>query len=109
MNIEFFAPQGQVKEWLITYVRNELMKLHSRDKRISRAEVYFRYKPHESFLDKICEISLTIYGNAISIQRKADSYEEAAREAVEELGRKVGARLKAQNEPPDELTSTIKV
>lgn len=109
MNIEFQAPQGQVKEWLINHVRNELMKLYHKDKEISRAAVYFREKANDPFHDRICEIDLAIYGDSVFVHRKADSYEQAAREALAELAQKVDTQMKKQNEPPDEVTSTVKV
>ena len=105
MNIEFYTPESQVKEWVINYIKEQLMELHNRNKKISRAEVYFR----DQNVVKICEVELSIYGNSISVQRSADKYENAAREVVKELTAKMEEQAKMRNEPPDEITSTIKV
>jgi hypothetical protein len=105
MNIEFYTPASQVKEWVINYIKEQLIELHNRNKIISRAEVYFR----DQNAVKICEVELSIYGNSISVQRSADKYENAAREVVKELTAKMEEQAKMRNEPPDEITSTIKV
>lgn len=105
MNIEFYTPEGQVREWVINYIKEQLIELHKRNKKISRAEVYFR----DQNSIKTCEVELSIYGDSISVQRSADKYEKAAREVLKELTAKIDEQAKIKNEPPDEITSTINV
>lgn len=42
MNISFHFPKGEVSEWLIEYLRQQLLKLHHRDKEITRASAYLK-------------------------------------------------------------------
>ena len=105
MNIEFYTPEGEVREWVINYMKEQLIELHNRNKKISRAEVYFR----DQNAMKTCEVELSIYGDSISVQRFADKYEKAAREVLKELTAKMDEQDRIKNEPPDEITSTIKV
>ena len=109
MNIEFHEPQGKVKVFVTDYLRDRLIALHRKDKEISRAQVYFRVQPDTSPDDKVCEIDLTIYGDSLFVHRSASSFEHAMRETLEELEKKIDEQLSRQNEPPDELTSTVKV
>lgn len=109
MNIEFYNPSGEVKEWIIDYIKDKLMELHHRDKEISRAQVYFKQQTTAENDNKICEIDLTIYGDSLFVHQKATSYEQAARGAITELSEKVDERISKQSEPPDELTSTVDV
>ena len=105
MNIEFYTPEGQVREWIINYVKEQLMKLYKRNKKIARAEVYFRDQGNQ----KVCEVDLSMYGESMLVHNMADSFDKAAREVLQELTRKIEEQLKTKNEPPDEITSTIKV
>jgi ribosome-associated translation inhibitor RaiA len=109
MTIEFNAPQGEVPEHIIDFIRDKLMEFYKRDKEISRAEVKFRKQPFAPNGDHVCEIALTIYGDSIMIHRKGDSYSQAAGDVVNEISRKVEEFVKQQKEPPDEKTSTVEV
>ena len=109
MQIEIHAPQGQVKEWLIDFVKEQLIQLHQKDKDISRAQVYFREQDDGLIKDKVCAMDLSIYGDSLSIHRKAASYEQAVREVLASLKEKIDVQLQKQNEPPGELTSTVKI
>ena len=110
MNIEFQAPNEQVKEWVLSFVRDKLIEFHQSNKDISRAQVYFREEANTNKeVNKVCEIDLTIYGNSLFVQRKAGSFEQASKEVLAELAKKLEAQNRSQNEPPDEITSTVKV
>jgi|GEM_PF-670736 uncharacterized protein YacL (UPF0231 family) len=109
MHIEFHTPHNAVREWLITHIRDQLIQLHQRDQEISRAEVYLSEQPAGETVDKLCEIQLTIYGDSIFVRRKAETFEQASRDALTELADKVEERIKRHNEPPDEITSTVQV
>ena len=109
MTLEFHMPQGSVHEWVVNYVRDNLLDLHNKDNQISRGEVYFREKPFGAVHNKLCEIELSIYGGTMFIQRRASSFEQAARDAIEALTEKIDERMKLQGTPPDEITSTVNV
>lgn len=109
MDIEFHAPQGKVKEWLIDHMRNELMELHHREKGISRGTVTFAEERADAGTAKTCAVDLYIFGDSIFVRRMADTYEQASREVLEELYSRVDERMLNKNEPPEELTSSVSI
>lgn len=109
MEIEIRAPQGQVKEWLITFLKSELFHLYRRDKELLRAVVHLKELHIGAAVERCCTVDLMIYGNSIFVKRTAESYDRVIRDVLKELGRLVDEHLKARNEPPDERTSTVKV
>jgi len=109
MTIEFDVPQGEVEEKVINFLRNELMEIHNRDKEISRADVSFRKQPAGEGGDHICEIAITIYGNSLLVLRSAGAYDQAARNVIKEITVKVDEQISKQNDPPEEITSTVEV
>ena len=109
MNIEFHTPHHEVKEWIIHYMKEELMHVHRDFKEVSRAEVYFSERINDLIPEKICEVDLSIFGDSIKIKRIAASFDQAARETITEVREKLEQHVKTQNEPPDEITSTVNV
>jgi len=109
MNIEFHVPHHEVKEWIINYMKEELIHLHKDYKEIGRAEVFFSERMNDLIPEKICEVDLSAFSDSIKIKRIANSFDQAAREVIKELHEKLEQHLKMQNQPPDEITSTIKV
>lgn len=109
MNIEFHTPHGEVKEWVINYVKDELIELYHRDNEIKRAEVYFNEQTDGLTRYQVCEIDLAIYGELLIVERKADSYDQAVRDALKELSEKVDEQIRIRNRLLDEITSTVKV
>jgi hypothetical protein len=107
MFIEFYTPDKQVKEWIITYVRDAVLKLHKQYKEISRAEVCFKERMKQIALEKICEINLCIYKDSVAITGTGKSFDGAARKAVEELNTIGAVHFKLSSEPPDEIVSTV--
>lgn len=85
------------------------MHIHRDYSEFSRAEVYFNERINDLIPEKICEVDLAIFGHSIKIKRMADSFDQAAREVIKELHEKLEQHLKTQNEPPDEIVSTVKV
>jgi len=108
MHIEFHTPEAEVKDWVLTYLRDKLLEFYHRDKEISAAHVYLR-QPGQGESDKVCEVELTIFGDSVFVRTRADSYEQASREAIEELEKLVEEQIRKQSEPPDEMVSTVKV
>lgn len=109
MNIEFHEPHDEVKEWIINYMKEELMHVHRDYKEVGRAEVYFSERMNDLIPEKICEVDISAFGDSIKIKRIANSFDQAAREVIKELHEKLEEHLKTQNQPPDEITSTVKV
>jgi ribosome-associated translation inhibitor RaiA len=109
MTIEFFTPQGKVPEHIIIYLKEKLMEFYHRDNEIHGAEVILRKQPEIPGTDHVCEVTVSIYGEVLMVHRAADNYTEAVREVVEELSIKVDEFLLRQKEPPDQITSTVKV
>lgn len=108
LNIEFHHPQGRVEESDLNMIRDGLMELRQQFKDISRAHVHLK-DSGENNNEKICEIDLTIYGSSIFLKRSAGTYLEAAKEVLGGLREKIAEQVKSRNEPPDEITSTVKV
>lgn len=109
MTVEIHVPEGQVKEWLIGYLKEELTALHHRQPVISRAEVHLRETGAEQESTHICEIDVTAFGESIFVRRESDSFEVAARHAMEEVKEMVEKQTRRQSEPPDEVISTVDV
>jgi hypothetical protein len=108
MNIEINVPQNAVKEWLISQVREKLIELHHMEKSLTRASVNFKLndKPGN---EKVCEIEVPMFGSSLFIHRAAPSFEQASREVLQELGKKILERYDTRNDPPDIITSSVKV
>jgi ribosome-associated translation inhibitor RaiA len=110
MTIEFHTAFGKVSEKLIKDIRNEIMKLSHINKDISRAEVMLKYdQALISAENKICEIKLTIFGDALHARARTENFDSASREAIKELARMVKQQVRKQKEPMDPLTSSVKV
>ena len=110
MNIEFHTAYGKVAEDLVKKIRNEMIKLSHLNKDISRAEVVL--KEEETIIpaeNKVCEIRLTVYGDDLLSHSRTGSFEKSAKEAIKELQKMVKKQVKRNQEPPDQMTSTVKV
>jgi ribosome-associated translation inhibitor RaiA len=109
MIIEFCTPQGEVPEHIIQFIKEKLMEFYHRDNEIYGAEVVLKNKLISPGNDHICEITVSIYGELLMVHRSAANYIQAARDVLEELSLKVDEFLQRQKEPPDQITSTVKV
>jgi ribosome-associated translation inhibitor RaiA len=109
MTIEFFTPQGEVPEHIILFIKERLMEFYHRDNEIYGAEVVLKKNSLGTLNDHTCEITLSIYGEVLMVHRTADNYLQAVRDVLEELSLKVDEFLQRQKEPPDQITSTVKV
>jgi hypothetical protein len=108
MVIEFYTPEGEVKEWIISFVRDAVMRLYRQHKEISRAEVCFRERQKTIHVEKICEIELFILNDKLLITGSGTNFDHAARKAIEELDNIIAAKFNT-SEPPDEIVSTVEV
>jgi len=109
MTIEFFTPQGEVAEHIIFFIKEKLMEFYHRDHEIYGAEVVLKNQQISPGNDHVCEITLSIYGEVLMVHRTADNYIQAARDVLEELSLKVDEFLLRQKEPPEQITSTVRV
>ena len=109
MTIEFFTPQGEVSEHIIQFIKEKLMEFYHRDNEIYGAEVVLKNKLISPGSDHICEITVSIYGELLMVHRSAANYIQATRDVLKELSLKVDEFLQRQKEPPDQITSTVKV
>ena len=109
MNIEVYTPYKEVKEWVIDFLKDALLKWHKQHQEISRAEVYFKEKLRVTTREKICEIRLPIFKDDIMIAGRGKSFDQAARKAVTELNETMARRFHSITEPPDETVSTVEV
>jgi hypothetical protein len=110
MTIEFHTQYAKVKDKLIEDVRTEIMKMAQSDEQISRAEIIL--KEDKSFIpaeNKTCEIRLVIFGSDLMSYRRTNNFNNAAKGAIKELKELVNEEVKKSKEPPDVLTSTVKV
>jgi len=109
MTIEFFTPQSEVPEHIIILIKERLMEFYHRDHEIHEAAVVLKNQVISPGNDHVCEITLSIYGEVLMMHRSADSYSQAARNVLDELSLKVDEFLLRQKEPPDQVTSTVRV
>jgi len=109
MTIEFFTPHTEVPEHIILFIKERLMEFYHRDHEIHEAEVVLKNKTISPGNDHVCEITLSIYGEVLMVHRSADSFLQAARDVLDELSLKVDEFLLRQKEPPDQVTTTVKV
>ena len=109
MTIEFFTPHGQVPEHIVLFLKEKLMEFYHRDHEIYGAEVVFKIQNQSPDSDHVCEVTLSIYGEVLMVHRSANNYLDAARAVISELSLKVDEFLLRQKEPPDQITSTVRV
>jgi len=109
MNIEVYTPTKEVKEWIVSYVKNAIIALHDQHKEISRAEISFKDRNNEERPDKVCEIELSIFQNQITVSGLGNNFDEAAKKAVADLNVLISESFKTNAESPDEIISTVDV
>lgn len=89
MIIEFHNTAAEVQDWIIGYIRSKLMHLHKKHREISRVQVSLKRLAETNGDGKVCEISLFVDDDSIFTSSNANSYEHAAREAIDEFARKM--------------------
>ncbi len=109
MHIEISLPHHTIKPWIADQVKEKLLTLHRLDPEIVEAKVSFHQVSLDQEHEKICEIELIIYGDTIWVCNRSDTYETAAREALEEITRQVDIQIRHRKDPPEQITSTVKV
>lgn len=99
MTIEFQTAYGKVSEKLISSVRHELLQLSHSNKAIHKAEVIM--KLDEAFItsqNKICEITLKIYGENIHTRARTENFEKSAKAALKKMTQMVIQHEKRHHE-----------
>jgi putative sigma-54 modulation protein len=110
MDLEFHTVYEKVSEDLVRTIRNEMLKLSHINKDISRAEIVL--KEDETIIpaeNKVCEIRLTVYGDNLFSHSRTGNFEKSAKAVIKELKKMVKQQVRRNQEPPDEMTSTVKV
>lgn len=110
MDLEFHTVYEKVSEDLVSKIRNEMLKLSHINKNISRAEIVL--KEDETIIpaeNKVCEIRLTVYGDNLFSHSRTENFEKSAKAVIKELKKMVKQQVRRNQEPPDEMTSTVKV
>jgi hypothetical protein len=109
MNIEFYTPCKEVKESLITYVRDAILQLHKQHKELSKAEISFKEKRKIVATQKVCEISLSPFKDGFIITAAADNYEKAGRKAIQQLQDAIATRFKTNMQPENKVVIPAEV
>lgn len=97
MTIEFQTPYGKVPEKLISQIRNKILELTHINKKIRRAEVLI--KEEKNIFqggNKICEISLSVFGDNLFAHARTENFEESSKEAINTLKRLLKQQEKKQ-------------
>ncbi len=109
MTIEIHSPNLQVKQEVLTGIEKKLMSLSHLSEKISRAEIFLTEDATLIKQNKVCRIRLDIFGDALFVQKNAVSFEKASSDAIKILKKRLKQKAEHKNEPPDEVTSTVKV
>jgi ribosome-associated translation inhibitor RaiA len=110
MKIEFQTPFKGVPENLVKEISAELMKLSHLNKSISLA--YVLLKTDDKIIgaeNKICEIKLTVFAEAITAKSRTENFSTSAKETMKELKRMVMQQVKRQQQPQEDIVSSVKV
>ena len=108
MHIEIHAPYGKVTEQQVNRIRKELMDLHHRSKRISRAQVYLKESPGPEPRLRSCAIDLVILGDSVFVHRNANSFEEAIPEALQAIIETAAIQLTREKHLAGKILSPVK-
>lgn len=109
MTIEFYTPGKKVQEWIVVYVKDAIMKLHKQHHEISRAEVCFKERVKQVTTERICEISLSVFKDSITVNSSGKNFDTAARKAVEQLIHTAAVSFKTSTVLSEDVVSTGKV
>ncbi|KAA9040611.1 hypothetical protein FW778_00790 [Ginsengibacter hankyongi] len=110
MTIEFNTVYGKVPENLVTDITRQLIKLLHTDKKISRAEVSLL--PDKTIIpteNKVCGIKLTMHGDDLVVQARAQNFKSAAKEAIHELKKLIKQQITGKQALPEEEVSTVRL
>ena len=109
MTIEIHSPNLRVSEETIDTIKKEILTLSHLGEKVSRAEVFLSEDIAFPKANKICKISLTIFGDNLFVNKRAGSFEKAAVAAIKALKSNLKKKQEGQNKLPDNITSTVKI
>ncbi|MEW6468791.1 MAG: ribosome-associated translation inhibitor RaiA [Bacteroidota bacterium] len=92
MNIDIQSLHFKADETLKAFVLKKTEKLSRLDERILAADICLKTERSETTDNKICEIRLSLAGQALFASRKSKTFEQATSEAVEALKRQLRKR-----------------
>ena len=107
MTIEFQTPYGKVSEKLLVFIRSELLGLTHIHKKIKRAEVVLKDEAAIKGKNKVCAISLSIYGASLFARSCTESFEQSVKTSINDLKRLVKLQVK-QKQASDQILSPAK-
>ena len=94
MIIEFYTSGAEISAAVLAQLRDEIIELHRRYERISRANISFRQKTKSSNAEKICEISLFMAGNTIVAKGSCKNFDHACQKAMALLNETIADAVK---------------
>lgn len=94
MIIGFYTSGAAISTAVLAELRDEIVALHKRYKRISRANISFRQKTTSSKAEKICEIRLFMAGSTIVAKGSCKSFEHASQKAMALLNENIAETAK---------------
>lgn len=109
MTIEIHSPNLKVSEKVLDMIKKKVLTLSHLSEKVSRSEIFLTEDHALKNENKVCKIRLDIFGDTIFVHKNASSFENAAMSAVKVLKRRLKKRTEQRNEPPDQITSTVKV
>ena len=109
MTIEIYSPNLKISEKLIKGIEKKLVTLSHLGGRVSRAEVFLTIDDTLPKENRVCKIRLDIPGDTLFVHKNGISFENAVTEAIKILKRLLKKTTEHRNEPPDEITSTVKI
>jgi len=92
MTIEFQTPYGKVSEKLVGMIRNALLELSHRNKKITRAEVSLMESNLGLEENQVCEIKLNVLGKGLLAHCRTNNFATSAEQAVRDLKKQLNLR-----------------
>lgn len=110
MAIEIHTPKNGLEETVLRLVKLSVIRFTQLYKGISRIECTIREDCKIAPVDnKVCEIRVTMYGEALFTHSRSGDYAESVREALNHCGEQIALLASKEKELPDKITSTVKV
>jgi putative sigma-54 modulation protein len=109
MTIEIHSPNLKVSEKVLDVIKKKVLTLSHFSEKVSRAEIFLTEDHSLASENKVCKIRLDIFGDTLFVHKNAGDFEKAAVSAVRILKRRLKKIEEERNEPPEKITSTVKV
>jgi len=106
MTIEIHSPHLKIKETTLKIIEKKIVALSHLGKHVSRAEIFLAEDPPGVKENKVCKIRLDIIGDTLYVHKNANSFEEAVRDAIKVLKKRLTQKVEHRKEPADKMVST---